>query len=402
MTSHTQGQAPINVLIVGAGMHVCGRGTPACGTVLPAVVQAYRDGLVKRMLVAATSADSIQSCREKLGVLNAQLGTDARLEGFPQRGRDPEAWREALETLGARGCVIIVVPDDLHAPVAAEAIRRGFPVLVEKPLTPRLAEAQALVELASTAGVYGAVDFHKRWDLVNLKLREAVEDGRLGSPLYSLVEYSQRRIIPEQIFRGWAERANPFQYLCVHFLDVLAFALSAVPRRAMAVGQRAHLAARAIHTYDAVQALVEWEVPGSATPFVSAFACNWIDPNTTSALSYQSLKVVGTLGRFESDQKNRGLQMVTESGGVEDINPYFTQSYPGADRARREYRGYGIDSVRTFLEDVRRLRDGECRPADLEPHRPTLRQALVSTAVVDAVNRSLAAGGEWISIRVSA
>ena len=50
---------PIDVLVVGAGMHVCGRGTHSCGTVLPAIVQAHRDGLVGRMLVAATNAMSI-------------------------------------------------------------------------------------------------------------------------------------------------------------------------------------------------------------------------------------------------------------------------------------------------------------------------------------------------------
>jgi hypothetical protein len=51
------------------------------------------------------------------------------------------------------------------------------------------------------------------------------------------------------------------------------------------------------------------------------------------------------------------------------------------------------------LEDVRDLYDNRVTPADLEPVRPTLRQALASTAVVDAVNQSLAAGGAWIPIQ---
>ena len=391
-------RAPIEVLIVGAGMHVSGRGTATCGTVLPAVVQAQRDGVVGRMAIAATSAESVKAFNEKLASLNSQLGTAARFEGFPVQGANAEAWRQALATLGPRGCVIIVVPDDLHAPIAAEAIRRRLPVLVEKPLTPTLAEAQGLVTLARDLGVYGAVDFHKRWDLMNLKLKETIEDGRLGTPLYSIVEYSQRRVIPEQIFRSWVEKANPFQYLCVHFVDILSFALQAVPRRAMAVGQRSYLTERFISAYDSVQACIEWSIPGSSAPFVSTFVANWIDPNTTSALSYQSLKVIGTGGRFESDQRDRGLTLITERGGIETLNPYFTQSYPIGDGARREYRGYGIDSIRTFLEDIRNLHDARCAPGDLEGHRPTLRQALASTAVVDGVNRSLAADGAWVSI----
>ena len=389
---------PVDVLIIGAGMHVSGRGTATCGTVLPAVVQAHRDGVVGRMAVAATSAASIEAFNDKLATLNQRLGTSARVQGLPAQGRSPDAWRDALAGLGPRACVIIVVPDDLHAPIAAEALRKRLPVLVEKPLTTTLTEAQALVALAQEQGVYGAVDFHKRWDLTNLKLKETVEDGRLGTLLYSTVEYSQRRVIPEVVFRSWVERANPFQYLCVHFADILVFALRAVPRRAMAVGQRCRLRSQGIETYDAVQACIEWSLPGASGPFVSTFAANWIDPNTTSALSYQSLKVIGTEGRFESDQRDRGLELITEAGGIETLNPYFTQSYPVGDGTCREYRGYGIDSVRTFLEDVRDLHDGRIAPADLEPVRPTLRQALASTAVVDAVNRSLAGGGAWITI----
>ena len=391
-------RAPIDVLIVGAGMHVSGRGTPAYGTVLPAVVQAHRDGLVGRMAVAATSAASVQAFNDKLATLNQRLGTSARFQGFPPQGSSPDAWRDALAGLGARACVIVVVPDDLHAPIAAEALRKRLPVLVEKPLTPTLAEARALVALSREMGAYGAVDFHKRWDLMNLKLKETVEDGRLGTPLYSTVEYSQRRVIPETVFRAWVEKANPFQYLCVHFVDILVFALRAVPNRAMAVGQRCYLSERGINTYDAVQACVEWSLPEAGVPFVSTFAANWIDPNTTSALSYQSLKVIGTQGRFESDQRDRGLEVVTEANGIETLNPYFTQSYPVGDGTRREYRGYGVDSVRTFLEDVRDLHDGRIAPIDLEPVRPTLREALASTAVVDAVNQSLTAGGAWVPI----
>lgn len=391
-------RAPIDALIVGTGMHVSGRGTPTCGTVLPAIVQAHRDGLVGRMAVAATSAASVEAFNDKLATLNQRLGTSARFQGFPAQGSSPDAWRDALAGLGARACVIVVVPDDLHAPIAAEALRKRLPVLVEKPLAPTLAEAQALVALAQEMGVYGAVDFHKRWDLMNLKLKETVEDGRLGTLLYSLVEYSQRRVIPETVFRSWVERANPFQYLCVHFVDILVFALRAVPRRAMAVGQRCRLRSQGLKTYDAVQACVEWSLPGASAPFVSTFAANWIDPNTTSALSYQSLKVIGTEGRFESDQRDRGLEVITEATGIETLNPYFTQSYPVGDGTRREYRGYGIDSVRAFLEDVCDLHDGRIAPADLEPVRPTLRQALASTAVVDAVNQSLAAGGAWVPI----
>jgi predicted dehydrogenase len=392
---------PIDVLVIGAGMHVSGRGTSGYGTVLPAVVQAHRDGLVGRVLVAATNANSIQMVHEKMSGLNALLGTQVSIEGFPKSGQNPAAYQDALAALGKRGCVIIVVPDELHFATARAAIQRRSPVMVTKPLVPTLAEAQELVRLAQDLGVYGVVDFHKRWDLPNLKLRETVQAGRLGKPLFSVVEYSQRRIIPEKVFRSWVEQANPFQYLAVHFVDILLFALGAIPRRAMAIGQYGYLKERSINTYDSVQALIEWDVPGSEVPFVSTFLTNWVDPNKTSALSYQSIKVFGTAGRFESDQRDRGLQLVTEADGIEDINPYFCQTYPSPRGSSREYKGYGIDSIRAFLDDSRSLLDGERAPADLESLRPTFRQALRSTAVVEAVNQSLQSKSEWVPVRRS-
>ena len=393
---------PIDVLLIGAGMHVSGRGTSGYGTVLPAVVQAHRDGLVGRVLVAVTSAASVGAVHEKMAGLNPLLGTTVALEGFPRTGQDPLAYQEALAALGKRSCVIIVVPDNLHFAMAKEAIERRLPVMVTKPLVPTLAEAQQLVSLSQELGVYGVVDFHKRWDLPNLKLRETIQTGRLGKPLLSIVEYSQRRVIPEKIFRSWVERANSFQYMAVHYVDILIFALGAIPRRAMAIGQHGYLRDRSINTYDSIQALIEWDIPGSDVPFVSTFLTNWIDPNKTSALSYQSIKVIGTAGRFESDQRDRGLHMVTEADGIEVINPYFTQTYPSPGGSSREFKGYGIESIRTFLEDARSLLDGQSTPSDLESLRPTFRQALPSTAVVEAVNQSLRSKSEWVPVRSSA
>ncbi len=389
---------PIDVLLIGAGMHVSGRGTSGYGTVLPAVIQAHRDGLVGRVLVAVTSAASIGAVNEKMAGLNPLLGTTVAIEGFPKTGQNPLAYQEALAAMGKRGCVIIVVPDDLHFATAKAAIERRFHVMVTKPLVPSLAEAQELVRLAQQMQVYGVVDFHKRWDLPNLKLRETILGGRLGKPLFSVVEYSQRRMIPEKIFRSWVDQANSFQYMAVHYVDILIFAMGAVPRRAMAIGQYGYLKERSIHTYDSVQALIEWDIPGSDVPFVSTFLTNWIDPNSTSALSYQSIKVIGTAGRFESDQRDRGLHMVTEADGIEVINPYFTQTYPSPQGTSREYKGYGIDSIRAFLEDARSLLDGERTPADLEALRPTFRQALQSTAVIEAVNQSLRSKSEWVPV----
>ncbi len=390
---------PLDVLIVGAGMYVCGRGADGYGTILPSVMQAARDGLVDRIVVAGTKASSITFLRDRVKRINHQLGTQVDVEGFPKKGEDPQAYRTAMNRLGPRGCVIVAVPDHLHYAIARDALISNRPVLIVKPLTPTVEEGQELVRLARSRNLYGAVEFHKRWDLANRKLHGLIQEDRLGRPLYALIEFSQRKRVPQEVFGNWVERTNVFQYLGVHYVDLLRHIFDATPQRVMALGQFAYLKHHSRNTQDAIQAMVEWTVPGSDTPFVSTFLVNWVDPNTSSAMSYQSIKVVGTRGRYESDQKCRGQQLVTDEGGIEDINPYFTQAYPAGPGGRMEYLGYGIESVRTFLEDVRKVCDADVTVEELEGLRPTLRQALVSTAVSEAVGQSLCSGGQWVPVK---
>jgi len=59
----------------------------------------------------------------------------------------------------------------------------------------------------------------------------------------------------------------------------------------------------------------------------------------------------------------------------------------------------GHESISQFVHDVfLNLRRGIPLVATLELSRPTLRQSLVSTAVIDSVNQSLADGSAWKEI----
>ena len=313
------------VLVIGAGMYVGGRGAGTVGTVLPALIQARAQGMVGKILVAATARESIETLQLKLDELNTRLGTSVQIKGYPTgNGREPLSYRQALDELPRPACAIVVVPDHLHASITADVIRAGVHPLVVKPLTPTLDEAHDLIRLADEHGVYGAVEFHKRFDETNLLLRQALTEGRLGDVLYVTVEYSQRRMM-RQVFGSWLADTNIFQYLGVHYADLIHFVTGgARPVRALATGQPDEPLGA-----DAIQVLVEWEEPGTGRRFVSTIVTNWIDPDGTSAMSDQKITVVGTLGRYQIDQKHRGAQLVTEQRGVEDVNPYFSRFTSG-------------------------------------------------------------------------
>ncbi len=386
----------MHILVLGAGAYVCGRGGEGFGTILPSLAECYRDGLIDRVTVAATTSRSIRNLQEKLTGLNDILGTRLSIQGFPQAGDDSKAFRIALAAGDAVDAAIVVTPDPLHFEHAAELIEAGIHCLVVKPLTPTMAESLRLVKLAEDHTVYGAVEFHKRWDEANLHLKSIFQSGRLGLPLYAVVEYSQKKQVPTELFRAWSARTNIFQYLGVHYVDILYFVTGARPVRSMAVGQKRWLIRQGIDTWDAIQATIEWE-DVSAGRFHTVIAVNWIDPDSSTAMSDQTLSFVGTAGRYDSDQKRRGVRVTTDEDGPREVNPYFSEILPAPD-GHSQFRGYGYRSVRQFVEDAAAVRAGSATPADFEGRRPTFRDALVSTAVIDAVNRSLASGGEWIDV----
>jgi D-galacturonate reductase len=332
----------VKVLVVGAGMYVTGRGTDGCGTVLPSLAQASKTLPITHVTVCATSAASRDDVARATARINRELGTSLVVD-----------YRLADEALAApdADCAIVSVPDDLHHPVARALFERGVHCLIVKPLTPTLAEARELVALQEKGGLIGAVELHKRFDEANQLVRRLVRDGRLGRLSYATVDYSQRIDVPARHFRGWAPRTNIFQYLAVHYVDLLHWITGYLPERAMAIG---------------------------------------IDPARSTAMSDQRYSLVGERGRLDCDQKHRGVELAT-ADGVQSINPYFSERLlDGADRT--QFAGYGYRSIARFLAEVAGVDDPTAGRS------ATLRDALVSTAVIEAVNRSLADGAQWRTI----
>lgn len=384
----------LKVLVIGAGMYVCGRGTDGFGTVLPSLYEAFRGGLIDSVWVVATSSASVKAVERKNLELSKRMGFRLPLKGFAKAGLGASSYKEALKIFRP-DAVIVAVPDHLHAGVVAQAAKFGAHVMVVKPLAPTVKEGKAMAAAARSAGIYGAVEFHKRFDEANLKIREVIASGRIGDVLYINVAYSQRKLIPEKMFASWAAKTNIFQYLGVHYVDLIYFATGAKPLRVMATAQKNWLAGKGINTYDAVQVVIEWEDRRTAKRFISSIATNWIDPDGSSAMSDQRISVVGTRGRLDSDQKNRGLQIVTDETGIEDVNPYFSQLYPDA-AGQTVFRGYGERSFHQFFADVSNIMTGVQKPEHLKDLRPTFHQALVSTAVIEAVAKSLRKRNQWV------
>lgn len=76
--------------------------------------------------------------------------------------------------------VIVPTPNDTHFPLARAALQAGKHVVVDKPFTLTVFEAEILAELATSQSKLLSVFHNRRWDSDFLALRAVLDTGTLG------------------------------------------------------------------------------------------------------------------------------------------------------------------------------------------------------------------------------
>ena len=102
--------------------------------------------------------------------------------------------------------VVIATPNDSHHPLARAALLAGKAVVIDKPFTVTLAEAQDLVALAEARGALLSVFHNRRWDSDFLGIKQVIEQGSLGKIKH--LESHIDRFRPEVRVR-WREQNVP-------------------------------------------------------------------------------------------------------------------------------------------------------------------------------------------------
>lgn len=387
----------MKILILGAGMYVVGKGTDGFGTILPSLVQLSKQHPIEQVIIAARQEIHAGEVNECANLLNQKLEATLQCKYVTLSSDEPDKCVELLvEEYDIDAC-IVSTPDHTHAVYLCALLRRKVPVLVVKPFVASLAEAEEVLALQKEYGSYGAVEFHKRFDESNLYAKQMVQNATLGDPIYITVDYSQRISIPTETFKAWSDKTNIFQYLAVHYVDLIYFITGYLPKRLTAVAMEEVLKSRGIDTPDSIHVTIEWRHPVSDKRLISIINCNWIDPVTTSAMSDQGFKIIGSKGRLECDQKHRGIELVTGDQGVQHINPYFSDFSTGPDMAPI-YQGYGYKSIAQFVLDTSALIREQTSVSLLNQTRPTFSEAMVSQAVIETVNQALLEPLAWHDI----
>ncbi len=120
----------------------------------------------------------------------------AAAAGLPD-DRGYGSWQEMIEKEAARDpadrmeAVVIVTPNDVHAPAAEAALQAGFHVVCDKPLCTSIEEAEALERAQAETGLVFAVTYNYSGYPMVKQARRMVADGELGTVRKIIVEYNQ-------------------------------------------------------------------------------------------------------------------------------------------------------------------------------------------------------------------
>ncbi|GKS11428.1 oxidoreductase [Paenibacillus chitinolyticus] len=128
--------------------------------------------------------------------------------------------------------VVIAVSNEWHAPLAVKALQAGKHVLLEKPMAIDVKAAKEIVLAERESGNVLMISHQRRWEPLNMQVKELVQRGKLGSIYHAKTGWLRRKGIP-----GWGtwftqmskSGGGPLIDIGVHMLD-LSLSLMGNPR----------------------------------------------------------------------------------------------------------------------------------------------------------------------------
>ena len=337
-------------------------------TYRPMFEAAHRDGLFRRdvglvdlVLAAVASRTGSRADRYRRELAG-------RLPPF-QSFNGPDAVSRLVDA--GVDAVCVATPDDRHFAPARQALEAGKHVLIEKPSVLTLQELDELQRLADARGVLAKVVYHKLADPDHKKLRTHVADGALrhvNNGYCSLLEPKQ---ISGSQFAEWLHGRNPGTYVAVHYLKLIDFTFGPGWRltRVTATGQRGLTGDPAGPTWDSVQLQVVYTHPDDREAAFDIHT-SWVAPDNFPGYVDQEVQFRFDNGVWNAHQRKRGVELCVEGRTPNELKITPNHHYNGTflePWGERTQRGYGIEVIRRFFEEVAAVEFGG--PVDERPAR---------------------------------
>ncbi len=151
-------------------------------------------------------------------------------------------WSEPLNREKFADAVILATPDNLHTAPAIAYARKGYHILLEKPMAPTISQCVEIASAVKESGVMCAVCHVLRYAPYTRKLKEVLDSGIVGQPV------SVQHLEPvgywhqaHSFVRGnWRnERESSFMLLAksCHDIDWLVYIMGQLPEKVSSFGR---------------------------------------------------------------------------------------------------------------------------------------------------------------------
>lgn len=212
--------------------------------------------------------------------------------------------------------VLILTPHDCHEEQCIAAFEAGKHVLIEKPISRNLAEAERIIAAAKKAGTVGMIGFNERYVDEHAYIKSVLDSKILGKILSARTDHYQNFNPPQGSWWRDAEIVGGGAVIGsgIHRLDILRWYFGeAVSVYAKAVKMPARLEAEAC-----VHAVIEFE-----SGVIVNFSINWA---AYDYLYYEGLSISGENGLVVTGPANKiGLAQI-DNGMLKDFTPPKTQT----------------------------------------------------------------------------
>jgi D-galacturonate reductase len=398
----------VSVCIVGGGMITQVQ-------ILPSLFQLQRLGAVGDIHICALNSAPLRALAAD-GTLKKAFPRQSfiahpPLETDPSKNM-PELFKETVASLPKHSIVVVAVPDQLHYGTLQVALQHEHHICCVKPLVLKYAQAEEIAETAFEKGLMVGIEYHKRFDDINLLERRLWREGKFGDFKLGHADLHEPWYYRHSNFQNWctAENSDAFSYIACHYIDLVHFLTGLKPTGVSVYGIKDKYP-NGRDGYLWTDGRVLWE-NGAVLNVQNSLSY----PNEGPGGNYQGMRLFGSNGQggtmVNHNDQFRGVEHAYTEKGDSPGDTQYAQPNPtyfqfldlGGEGLTPA--GYGFRSIAYIVQKI-----AECRAqAGLEARRAfikkvddegvmaTPRNSAFNELVMEAGRMSILSGGREVEI----
>lgn len=211
--------------------------------------------------------------------------------------------------------ISICVPDDAHLEPTLFGISKGKAIFLEKPISTRLEEADRMITELEKTGVLLTVGHILRFDSRYVLLKQALDSGELGDPIYV---YTRRNSPINHGPQRYAPGTSLTFHVAIHDIDLINWYMNRKAIKVYAKGTDLVLRSKKMH--DVVFATITYE-----DGRIANMEYNWILPANSPTHIDAQLELVGNRGVGYVNCVEQGLSLVTPNRVIQENTTNWPQ-----------------------------------------------------------------------------